>query len=327
MSIIILSSGSAFPNNIISNKDLENTIDTSDSWIRRKIGVSQRYVLSENESFIDYCYKAAVNAINNARISKKNVSLIIIATSTPQQIMPSTASILQGMLKIPQAISFDLQASCSGFIYALSIAYSLMCSNESIKYALVMGCEAFSKIIDWNDRRTCTIFGDGFAGMILGRHKNKEFQNIGIKSVDFSCDGRGRDHLQVPWGIAQGFSKISKISPYFTMIGKLVFERAINSFIEQINCTLKKNYLTISDINWIIPHQANVQILERIIKYFAIPSEKMIITINQYGNTSAASIPLSFDYLVNKKAINKGDLVLFIGFGAGYTWGNVLVRF
>lgn len=327
MTIKILASGSALPNKVVSNSDLTQFIATSDEWIKTNIGVSHRHILDQSESFIDYVAIAAKQALLTADVNPKQIDLIIIGTTTPAQIMPSTASILQGILGIPEAIAFDLQAACSGFIYALVSAYALMKIVGQLRYALVIGCDAFSKIVNWQDRATCTIFGDGFGCVLLSCHKGSKKQ--GILYTELGSDGLGKNTLQVPWGVAQGLNSLTDNSKLFflTMNGHVVFKKAIQRFCQQITKVLVTNKITIDDLVYIIPHQANIRILKEVANKLMIPFEKFAITLHEHGNTSAASIPLAFDKFIKEGKIKPGDLILFIGFGAGFTWGNVLFRF
>lgn len=324
MTIKILSSASTLPERIVTNADLEKSLDTSDAWITKMTGIKQRHILGENESYLECTFQAAQQAIENAHLKPDDIDLIILATSTPWQTMPSTAVLVQGKLGIQQCTAFDLQAACAGFVYAVYMAYQIMKNDATKRHALLLGCEAFSKVVDWSDRQTCILFGDGFGAMVLG--KAPEQKSAGILHCDVGSDGKGKQDLEIPWGLAQGYDMQEKAGKYLCMNGREVFKKSVYYFAELITNTLKKNNIITDDIDWIIPHQANIRIIDAVIERLNIPKEKFVVTLAQHANTSAASIPLAYDALAKSGKIKSGDLVLLIGFGAGYTWGTTLVR-
>ncbi|MDI9819206.1 MULTISPECIES: beta-ketoacyl-ACP synthase III [unclassified Legionella] len=323
--IKILSCGGYLPNKTLTNKELEVLLDTTDNWISQMTGIKERHILDDNENFIDCSCQAALTAINRGGISNQQIDLIIIATTTPYQLMPSSAAMVQRKLGIDNAIAFDMQAACSGFVYALSSAYYFMQANPDINYALVLGCDVFSKIIDKTDRATAILFGDGFGAFLLSRSPLDDGR--GIFYCKLGSDGAGVEELQIPWGVGQGMQGMAKNKPYLQMNGKQVFKQAVERFSNEIQQALEFNKLTTTDIKYFIPHQANIRILKAIAHNLDIPMEKILISLDKHGNTSAASIPLAFNAAFQEGKIKKGDLILLSGFGAGYTWGTVLLEF
>lgn len=325
MSIKVLASGSFLPKKVVHNTDFEAVMDTSDEWITKTTGIKERHFLGENEDYLSCCYYAASMAINRAKINPESIELIIVGTTTPYQLMPSTAVLLQQKLGISHCISFDMQAACSGFIYALANAYYIMQTNCQINCALVMGCDAFSMVTDPNDRTTRILFGDGFGAFLLT--KNPDTDGKGIFYCSIGADGLGKSDLEIPWGVAKGHSSIKDTKPYVVMNGKHVFKNAVNQFVKNINNALEQTKLKITDVNYIIPHQANIRIIDSISTMLGIPLKYFHVTLNRHGNTSAASIPLAFDDLFRRGKINNGDILLLTAFGAGYTWGTIILEF
>lgn len=323
MGIRILSTASTLPERIVTNAEMEKIVDTSDEWITKMTGMKERHFLSGSESFIGCVFETSKNAIAEANLVPNDIDLIIIGTSTPEQIMPSTASILQGMLGIKNCIAFDLQAACSGFVYALTSAYYFMQANPAINKALVLGADALSKVLDWKDRTTCVLFGDGFGGVVIGRDANSK----GILFCELGCDGAGKEHLEIPWGVAQGMDKSYEENHYLIMNGREVFKNSVTYFTQIIQSALEKNHYTIDDIDWIIPHQANARIIQSVAERLNLPAEKLVTTLDKHSNTSAASIPLALDCVVKEGKIKRGDKLMLVGFGAGYTWGVVILEY
>ncbi|STX50439.1 3-oxoacyl-ACP synthase [Legionella busanensis] len=324
MGIQVLASGGFLPKKIINNKDFEQTLDTSEEWIERMTGIKNRHFLDENDDYLQCCYNAASSAIKRANINPQEIDLIIIGTSTPYQLMPSTAVMLQQTLGIHHCIAFDMQAACSGFVYALANAYYLMQSNRNVRYALVIGSDAFTQVTDPQDRATRILFGDGFGAFLLG---NLNDEKKGIFYCDIGADGLGKNALEIPWGVAKGNALVSKSSPYVVMNGKEVFKNAVKRFTECISNALKSTQLTIMDIHHIIPHQANIRIINSVAANLEIPLNRIHVTLDKHGNTSAASIPLAFEDLFNLGSVKEGDIVLLVAFGAGYTWGTIIFEF
>lgn len=323
MSISFLSSSSVLPKRVLTNFDLEKMVDTSDDWIVRMTGIRERHILSEDESYMSCALQAAQQAIAKANLKPQDIDLIVLGTSTASQLIPSTAGMLQGELGINSCVAFDLQAACSGFVYAVACAYHFLNGDPGKKYALVMGCDALSHITDWQDRKTCVLFGDGFGAVVLGKTQQTASR---ILYCDIGSDGKGKQDLEVPWGIGQGIETLKEKSPYLQMNGREVFKNSVYYFSRLIEQALAKNNITAADLDWVIPHQANLRIIDAVADRVSIPSEKFVVTLDKHGNTSAASIPLAYDWMVQSGKLKPGQLVLLVGFGAGYTWGVVLVR-
>ena len=313
----VIGTGSYLPEKILTNHDLECMVDTSDSWIRSRTGIEQRYIAAENEMASDLALNACRKAMEAADVKADEVGLIIVATTTPDMIFPSTACILQNKLGVKNCPAFDVQAVCSGFIYALATADMFIRAGRC-RTALVIGTEIYSRILDWNDRSTCVLFGDG-AGAVLITQSNQP----GILSSHLHADGSYSNTLALPGSICNG--KIQG-NPYIKMEGNTVFKFAVKVMEEIVYEALAENNLQISDIGWLIPHQANIRIIQSTAKKLGIPMEKVVTTIDKHGNTSAASIPLSLDTAVRDGRIMPNQYVLLEGVGGGFTWGAVLIR-
>jgi 3-oxoacyl-[acyl-carrier-protein] synthase-3 len=316
----ILSTGSYLPKKTLSNDEIALMVETSDEWIRQRTGITQRHIADEEELTSDLAVNAAKNAIEKAKISVDEIGLIIVATTTPDKTLPSCATIVQNKLKCKNAFSFDVQAACSGFIYAVTVADSLIKSNNRIKYALVIGAEIMSRIVDWEDRSTCILFGDG-AGAVIMKSGTNMITCDGIISTSLYSGGNV-DILCTDGGISS-----TGDSGKICMNGREVFKHAVDKLTALIEETLKCNNLKITDIDWLVPHQANIRIIEAVVKKLNFPIEKTINTVDQHANTSAASIPLALDYAIQKSKIKPGNLGLLIAIGAGLTWGSVLLRY
>ncbi|MFP3028210.1 MAG: beta-ketoacyl-ACP synthase III [Wolbachia sp.] len=313
----ILSTGSYLPKKILSNNEIASIVETNDEWIRQRTGIVQRHIADEGELTSDLAVNAAKNAIEKAKISIDEIGLIIVATTTPDKTFPSCATIIQSKLKCKNAFAFDVQAACSGFIYAVTVADSLIKSNDRIKYALVIGAEIMSRIVDWEDRSTCVLFGDGAGAVIM----KSEMSSSSIISTNLHSDGNV-DLLCTNGGISS-----TRDSGKILMNGREVFKHAVEKLTASVEETLKCNSLKITDIDWLIPHQANIRIIEAVVKKLDFPIEKVINTVDKHANTSAASIPLALDYAVQESKIKSGNLILLISIGAGLTWGSVLLRY
>ncbi|AAW71202.1 ketoacyl-ACP synthase III [Wolbachia endosymbiont of Brugia malayi] len=321
----ILSTGSYLPKKKLGNDEIALMVETSDEWIRQRTGITQRYIADEAELTSDLAVNSAKNAIEKAQISVDEIGLIIVATTTPDKTLPSCATIAQNKLKCKNAFSFDVQAACSGFIYAVTIADSLIKSNDRIKYALVIGAEIMSRIVDWKDRSTCVLFGDGAGAVIMKStaHCNEMTENStrGIISTNLYSDGNV-DVLCTKGGISS-----TGDSGKIYMNGREVFKHAVDKLTASIEETLRCNNLKITDIDWLVPHQANIRIIEAVVKKLNFLMEKVINTVDQHANTSAASIPLALDYAIQKPKIKPGSLGILVAIGAGLTWGSVLLRY
>ena len=315
----IVGSGAYLPKKILTNYDLSKKIDTSDEWITSRTGIKERHIADKNQLNSDLAFEAAKRAIKNSKIKASNVDLIIVATSTPDNTFPSTATKVQAKLGIKKGFAFDIQAACTGFIYALSIADNYL-SNNQATFALVIGSEIFSRILDWKDRSTCVLFGDGAGAIILGKQKkNKKSRII---STELYSDGRFYNLLYVDGGVS-----LNQKAGYLKMNGKEVFKHAITKLVKIVKLNLKKNNLKINDIDWIIPHQANKRIMVSTAKKLKIPFNKFLMTIENHANTSSASIPLTLDFAISKKIIKRNQLILFEAIGGGLTWGCSLLKF
>ena len=314
----ILGCGSYLPKKIIKNNELPKKLKTSDEWIKTRTGIRQRHISDKKQFNSDLGFEAAQKAIKNSQISISNIDLIIVATSTPDHTFPSTATKIQGKLGIKKGFAFDIQAACSGFIYALSVADNYIVNNQA-KNALVIGSEVFSRILDWNDRSTCVLFGDGAGAIVLGKNKKK---NSGIISTELYSDGRHYDLLYVNGGVAT-----NQKAGYVKMKGKEVFKHAVQKLVSCIEISLKKNNLKKNDIDWIVPHQANKRIMDMTAVKLGVSKDKVLATVDKYANTSSASIPLTLDYAVKKKIIKRGDIVVFEAIGGGLTWGCSIMKY
>ena len=313
----IIGTGSYLPKKILTNHDLESVVDTSDSWIRSRTGIEQRHIAAENEMASDLAVNACFKAIESADISADKIDLIIVATTTPDMTFPSTACILQNKLGIKDCPAFDVPALCSGFVYALATADMFIRAGRC-NTALVVGAEIYSRLLDWNDRGTCVLFGDG-AGAVLITKSDQP----GILSSHLHANGSYYNTLSLPGNISNG--KIQG-NPFITMEGNTVFKFAVKVMEEIVYEALSENNLQISDIDWLIPHQANIRIIQSTAKKLGIPMDKVVTTIAKHGNTSAASIPLALDIAVRDKRIKPNQYVLLEGVGGGFTWGAVLIR-
>jgi len=315
----IIGSGSYLPKKILTNHDLSKKLNTSDEWITSRTGIKKRHIASDTELNSDLAFNAAKRAIKNSKIRVSKIDLVIIATSTPDNTFPSTATKVQAKLGIKKGFAFDIQAACTGFIYALSIADNYL-SNNQANCALVIGSEIFSRILDWKDRSTCVLFGDGAGAIVLGKQKNNIKSEI--ISTELYSDGRFYDLLYVDGGVA-----LNQKAGYLRMNGKEVFKHAVTKLVKIIKFNMKKNNIKVNDIDWVIPHQANKRIMDLTAKKLQIPPKKILMTIENHANTSSASIPLTLDFALSKKMIKRNQLILLEAIGGGLTWGCSLLKF
>ncbi|MEQ1773054.1 MAG: beta-ketoacyl-ACP synthase III [Burkholderiales bacterium] len=313
----IAGTGSYLPAKVLTNKDLETRVETSDEWIFSRTGIRQRHVAADNEFASDLALIASRRALEAAGVGANDLSLIIVATTTPDMVFPSTACILQAKLGAKNCPAFDVQAVCSGFVYALATADQFMRSGQH-KNILVVGAEVYSRILDWEDRTTCVLFGDGAGAVVLQRSDTP-----GILSSHLHADGSHADILSVPGSVSGG--KVSG-RPLLQMEGNAVFKFAVRVLGEVAEEALSFNHLEKSAIDWLIPHQANIRIIQATAKKLGLPMEKVITTVDRHANTSAASVPLALDAAVRDGRIHPGQLVMLEGVGGGFTWGAVLVR-
>lgn len=310
--------GSYLPEKILTNKDLEETIDTTDEWIKERTGISQRHVAAQNEYTSDLAVIAAKSALSNAEMSTQDIDLIIVATTTPDYTFPSTATIVQKKLGIKHGAAFDIQAVCSGFVYGMSIADSMLKSG-SAKNVLLIGAETFSRILDWNDRSTCVLFGDGAGAFILS---SDDVTDFGILNTLIRSNGEHRELLYVDGGPSKS-ENVGKLR----MIGNQVFKHAVKDIASIMNECADSYGVAISDIDWFVPHQANQRILNGVAKRLCLNDEQVISTVSIHANTSAASVPLAMDFAIKDGRIKRGDLIMLEAFGGGFTWGASLLRY
>lgn len=311
----IAGTGSYLPEKLLTNADLEKMVDTTEDWIFTRTGIRERHIVADNEKTSDLAYHAAINAITSAGINAQDIDLIIVATSTPDDIFPSTACTLQAKLGIAGCPAFDIQAVCSGFVYAISTADNFIKAG-SAKCALVIGAETFSRITDWTDRSNCILWGDGAGAVILQASAEQ-----GIISTHLHADGNYVKMLHVP--------RKSEENPKETILmeGNAVFKMAVNTLDSIVDETLTANGMQKSDIDWLVPHQANIRIIQATAKKLDMSMDKVVTTVEKHGNTSAASIPLALDVAVRDGRIKRGEIILMEAFGGGFTWGSALIKY
>jgi len=314
----IAGTGSYLPERIVTNAELESRIDTTDEWIVSRTGIEARHVAADGEMTSDLALHAARRAMRAAEVAAADIDLIVCATTTPDMVFPSTACILQDKLGVKQGAAFDVQAVCTGFIYALATADKFIASGAH-KCALVIGAEVFSRLLDWNDRRTCVLFGDGAGAVVL-----KPSKKPGILSSHLHADGSQGHILRVAAGLSGG--KMTG-HPFLEMDGKAVFRLAVRVLDKSAEEALAHNKVKAADLDWFVPHQANLRIIDGIADKIGLPRERVVSTVAKHGNTSAASVPLALDTAVRDHRIKAGHLVLLQGVGGGMTWGSVLLRF
>lgn len=315
----IAGTGSYLPEKILTNIDLESMVETSDEWITDRTGIKKRHIAASEETTTDLACFAAKNAIDAAGIKVSDIDLIIVATTTPTRIFPSTAALVQQKLGIDHGCpAFDIQAVCTGFVYALTVADKFIKSG-SAKNVLVIGAETLSRIVDWTDRNTCVLFGDGSGAVVL-----QASTDPGILSTHIHCDGSFNNLLHVPTGPG---SAITEDPAYIEMQGNEVFKVAVKTLSKIVDETLAANQLDKRDIDWLIPHQANIRIIAATAKKLNMSMDHVVVTVQDHGNTSAASIPLALDVAVRDGRVQRGETILFEAFGGGFTWGSALIKF
>lgn len=317
----ITGTGSYLPEKVLTNKDLEKLVNTSDKWIYERTGIRERHIAAEGETTCDLATNAAHRAIEMAGKTSSDIDLIILATTTADKIFPGTACLLQKRLDVHGCPAFDVQAVCTGFVYALSIADKFIRAGEA-KCALIAGSETLSRILDWNDRSTCVLFGDGAGAVIL-----EASTEPGILSTHLHADGSYEHLLHVPHGISIGYEQLKAGEAYVYMEGNAVFKMAVNTLGQIVDETLEANQISKSDIDWLVPHQANSRIIEATARKLKMPMERVVITVAEHGNTSAASVPLALDTAVRDGRIKKGEMLMLEAFGSGFTWGSALLKF
>ena len=314
--------GSALPKRIMTNADMAKIVDTSDEWIVERTGIRARHIAGEGETTRSLAVEAARKALDNANLSADQIDLIIVATSTPDNTFPATATLVQADLGMTKGMAFDVQAVCSGFIYAMTTADAMIRAGQA-KTVLVIGAETFSRILDWTDRGTCVLFGDGAGACILTAVEgNGTVADQGILASKLHSDGRYHNKLYVDGG-----PSTTKTVGLLRMEGREVFKHAVTNLASVVGEVTALAGISASEIDWLVPHQANRRILEGTAKKLGIPEARVVITVDKHGNTSAASIPLAFDEAVRDGRIKRGQLVLMEAMGGGFTWGAVLLRY
>lgn len=324
MGVKIIGTGSYLPAEILNNHDLEKMVDTSDEWIKTRTGISERRIAHQKEASSDLAIKAGKMALESAGISPDEIDLIIVATATPDMPFPSTACFVQKGLKAFSSVCFDVSAACSGFLYALTIGEQFIKSGFS-ETVLVIGSDVFSRITDWSDRNTCVLFGDGAGACILKKGKDDQ----GVLAIDLGADGRSSELLMVPGGGSRNPINAALIEnklQFIKMKGNDVFKHAVKHLSASAKNALKKAHIASEDIDLVIPHQANIRIIEAISERLNIPMDKFFINLDKYGNTSAASIPIALDEAVRQGRIKKNDNILLTAFGGGLVWGSCILK-
>jgi 3-oxoacyl-[acyl-carrier-protein] synthase III len=317
----IAGTGRFLPERILTNADLEKMVDTTDEWIRTRTGVERRHVADKGQTTSDLCLEAAKIALQDADVTAEDIDLLIIGTTTPDLVFPNIATIVQHRLGIGGCPAFSIEAACTGFIYALTTADKFIRTGES-KCALVIGAEIITKLIDWNDRSTCVLFGDG-AGAVVVKPSDKP----GIMSCHLGADGQYKDLLYYPVGVSKDLHKAGVGDSKIIMVGNEVFKVAVKTLGNVAEQALKANGIDKDELDWLVPHQANLRIIQATAKRLGLPMEKVILTVQDHGNTSAASVPMALDVGIRDGRIQRGQLILMEAFGGGFTWGSVLMRY
>ncbi|MBE9567256.1 MAG: ketoacyl-ACP synthase III [Proteobacteria bacterium] len=317
----IAGTGSYLPEKILTNADIEKMVDTTDEWIRSRTGIEERHIAADGQYTVDLAEQAALRAMEAAGKTKDDIDLIIVATTTPDRVFPSTACLLQQRLDIHGCAAFDVQAVCTGFVYGLGIANNFFLAGAS-KCALIVGAETLSRVVDWSDRNTCVLFGDGAGAVIL-----EQSEEPGILSTHLHADGAYENLLTVPYGVSTRADQIIEGNGGIQMIGNEVFKMAVNTLGRIVDETLTHNNMEKSDIDWLVPHQANIRIINATAKKLKMSTDHVVVTVNKHGNTSAASVPLALDTAVRDGRIKRGETLLLEAFGGGFTWGSALIKY
>jgi 3-oxoacyl-[acyl-carrier-protein] synthase-3 len=317
----ISGTGSYLPEKILTNQDLEKMVDTSHEWIHSRTGIDERHIAADDEFTVDLAEKAALNALEASGKTKDDIDLIIVATTTPDRVFPSTACLLQQRLDIHGCAAFDVQAVCTGFVYALGIADRFFKAGTN-QCALVVGAETLSRVVDWTDRDTCVLFGDGAGAVVL-----EKSDEPGIISTHLHADGAYENLLTVPYGVSTGASQLIEGNGGIDMKGNEVFKMAVNTLGRIVDETLAHNKMEKSDIDWLVPHQANIRIINATAKKLKMSTDHVVVTVDKHGNTSAASVPLALDTAVRDGRIQRGETLMLEAFGGGFTWGSALVKY
>lgn len=319
---VITGVGGYLPEKIVTNHDLEAIINTNNDWIVQRTGIEQRHVAADDQATSDLAYEASIKALKNANLSAEDIDCVIVATTTPDYTFPATAAVLQDKLSMRMGtVAFDVQAVCSGFLYALTVANSLIVSGQ-YKRCLVVGAEIMTRLLDWNDRTTCVLFGDGAGAVVLEAETgNGTLEDFGILSTHLHSDGSNKDLLYTTGGAGT-----TGVSGKIFMLGRDVYKHAVNRLAEVVDEVLVTNKISKSDITWLVPHQANKRIIESTAEKLEMPMDRVVLTVGKHGNTSAASVPLALAHAAESNQFKSGDLLLLEAMGAGLTWGAALVR-
>ncbi|MCH8060157.1 MAG: ketoacyl-ACP synthase III [Proteobacteria bacterium] len=317
----IAGTGRYLPEKVLTNFDLEKIVDTTDEWIRTRTGVERRHHVADDETTSDMCVEAAKVAIDDAGIDVSDIDFIVVGTTSPDLIFPNVATLVQHRLGIPPCPAFSLEAACTGFIYALTTADKFIKAGEAT-CVLVIGAECISKLIDWSDRNTCVLFGDGAGAVIV-----KPSDEPGIIGTHLGADGQYKDLLYYPAGASKNLEIAGTDDAAIIMQGNEVFKVAVKTLANVATQALESAGIGLSELDWLIPHQANIRIIQATAKRLGMPMDKIILTIQDHGNTSAASVPMALDVSVRDGRVQRGQLVLLEAFGGGFTWGSVLMRY
>jgi 3-oxoacyl-[acyl-carrier-protein] synthase-3 len=317
----IAGTGSYLPERVLTNADLEKMVETTDEWIRERTGISERRIAAEGQTTADLAEQAARRAMEAAGVTADDIDLIALGTTTPDLIFPSTACLVQARLGAGGCAAFDVNAACSGFIYALSMADKFIRSGQS-KCALVIGAETLTRMIDWTDRGTCVLFGDGAGAVVL-----KPSEETGILSTHLHADGGHKELLFNPVGVSSGFRDEHNHGVKVVMIGNELFKVAVRALAKVAEEALEANGIAQEELDWLVPHQANLRIISATARHLGLPMEKVIVTVDRHGNTSSGSVPLALDEAVRDGRIQRGQLLLMEAFGGGITWGSALLRY
>ena len=317
----IAGTGSYLPEKVLSNEELARTVETSDEWIRERTGITQRHIAADEQTTGDLAYEAALRALEAAGIGVDELDMVIVGTTTPDLIFPSTACLVQARLGAVGSAALDVNAACSGFLYALSVADKFIRCGDA-KKVLVIGAETLTRIIDWSDRTTCVLFGDGAGAVVLVADGD-----TGILSTHLHADGSKKELLWTPAGVSSGFGEGVGSSGTIKMKGNDVFKYAVKALDSVVDEALQANGLGKADLDWLVPHQANLRIIEATAKRLDMSMEQVVVTVDKHGNTSSASVPLALDTAVRSGRIQRGQLLLLEAFGGGFTWGSALLRY
>jgi 3-oxoacyl-[acyl-carrier-protein] synthase-3 len=318
----IAGTGSYLPARVLTNQELATFVDTSDEWIAARTGIRQRHVAAEGETTGDLAYQAALRALEAAGVEASELDLIVLGTTTPDLVFPSTACLVQHRLGANGCPAFDVNAACSGFVYALTVAEKFIASGAA-RTALVIGAETLTRMVDWSERTTCVLFGDGAGAVVL-----KADDETGILSTHMHADGGKKELLWNPVGVSVGFKEGEKNAGVrINMAGSDVFKHAVKALDAIVEETLEANGIDRHEIDWLIPHQANLRIIEATAKRLDLPMDRVVVTVDRHGNTSSGSVPLALDEAVRSGKVERGQLLLLEAFGGGFTWGSVLLRY